>query len=721
MKPLDLLEQFDKGAGAFGFIATYEFDPQFFERRILAKRTFGSADRVVVFMDRGRYQELITGGLQVSGFNRRYLVAPMDRAPQVFHPKLYLALGDKRTDGLVGSNNCTNAGIAYNVELCSTFSFLSDKPGADDAVARSILRQIYDAMKAFAADAGVLKGVIEAEFFKPAEDRFPWLHPKVTIPKTAIELIHSHESPLLDALIKRLKGRTVRKITVIAPFYDQELGFLKQLHKLWPAAVLTVVAQQDYATLAGKKLAKLFASGKHRCFAASPQPGRRLHAKAFAFETDAGTFWLSGSPNATLAAFDGRNTEAALWLSTKEKPDGLLDGSGLGLEKIDPAKFKAGPEQESRNEKRATGEFILGSAVLIESGILECELEAPSAVQGLTLRVRNVNETLPVFSIPVRRVIQGKASVELDENQIAQIRSAAICELKGFLKNGQESVSNPVALVQLYQLLRQGPTHRGGRGPLRTIEETGENLVSYVDSLGSVRDAVEFYNNTSIRFFDGDSQSHGIRRDIWKPRDPFKPDTPPNWLNTPVGDSTHDLLAAILDFVERHQSQKLYKHVKRGNLNGLPNFLDIFRTLNGLLFTYHARVMGSAGAVIPFGFVTTHVMTNLGLLIGPFEPNEDSDYEGNGFIAAIQKNMKGDQAAVLERLHDERVPQMLRAAAEAMIDVRAKARKMVAADLWAMSRLRWIFEWIKSHGLDEPTAEDVCAAGLEYLPEQNAA
>jgi hypothetical protein len=721
MKPLDLLEQFDKGAGAFGFIATYEFDPQFFERRILAKRTFGSADRLVVFMDRGRYQELINGGLQVSGFNRRYLVAPMDRAPEVFHPKLYLALGDKGAHGLIGSNNCTNAGIAYNVELCSTFSFLSDKPGPDDAVARSVLRQIYDAMKVFAADAGALKDVIETEFLKRAEDRFPWLHPRVTIPKTAVELIHSHESALLDGLIKRLKGRTVRKITIIAPFYDKELRLLKQLHELWPAAALTVVAQQDYATLAGKKLAELFVGGKHRCFAASPQPGRRLHAKAFAFETDAGTFWLSGSPNATLAAFDGRNTEAALWLSTKEKPEDLLDGSGLGLEKIDPAKFKAGAEQESRNEKRATGEIVLGSAVLVESGLLECELEVPAAVRDLTLRVRNINETLPVFSNPIRRVIQGKASVELDENQIAQIRSTAICELKGSLKNGQESVSNPVALVQLHQLLRESRPYRGGRDRLREIEETGENLVTYVDSLGSIRDAVEFYNNTSIRFFDGESQSHGTRRDIWKPRDPFKPDTPPNWLNAPVGGSNDDLRAAILDFVERHQRQKLYKHVKRGNLNGLPNFLDIFRTLNGLLFAYHTRVIGGAEAVIPFGFVTTHVMTNLELLVGPFEPNEDADYEGNGFIAAIQKNMKGDQAAVLERLRDERVPQMLRAAAEAMINVRTKARNMVAADLWAMSRLRWVSEWIKSHGLDEPTAEDIRAAGLEYLPEQNAA
>ena len=57
MKPLDLLEFFDKGASAFAFIATYEFDPQFFEGRMLGKKSFAVADRLVIFMDRGRYQE----------------------------------------------------------------------------------------------------------------------------------------------------------------------------------------------------------------------------------------------------------------------------------------------------------------------------------------------------------------------------------------------------------------------------------------------------------------------------------------------------------------------------------------------------------------------------------------------------------------------------------------------------------------------------------------
>jgi hypothetical protein len=204
MKPLDLLEQFDRGTGTFGFIATYEFDPQFFEQRILAKRAFGSADRLVVFMDRGRYQELIHGGLSVSGFNRRYLVAPVSRAPEVFHPKLYLSVGGKTTEAIVGSSNCTNAGIGYNVELCSAFSAETDGTAANEHDLRSLLRQIYEAMKSFAADTGPLKDVAEAEFFQPVEARVAWLHPKVTIPKGRIELLHSHEEPLWNQLTTRL-------------------------------------------------------------------------------------------------------------------------------------------------------------------------------------------------------------------------------------------------------------------------------------------------------------------------------------------------------------------------------------------------------------------------------------------------------------------------------------------------------------------------------------
>lgn len=717
VKPLDLLEQFDKGPGSFGFIATYEFEPNFFERRVLSKRMFGPAERLVIFMDRGRYQELINEGLSVSGFNRRYLVVPISRAPEVFHPKLYLSLGEKRADAVIGSSNCTNAGIGYNVEICSTFSVVEGAK-ALDVEARAVLRQVFEAMKLFSAEAGPLKDVITAKYLKPVEDRFPWLHPKVTIPTGSIELILSHKEALWEQLIARLKGRLVRKITVIAPFYDKNLEFIERLRRQWPAAALTVVAQPDYATLAGDRLAKLFGDKKHQLFAAYPQPGRRLHAKAFAFETDGGVFWLSGSPNASLAAFDGRNTESAIWVHTKEKPSEVLRGSGIKFKQIKPAEFSAGDGGEPQNLRKNESGIVLRSAVLEESGRLELEVDLPSDLKGGTLRIRNINEALPIFSIPMRQASGKTAILDLDDNQISQIRSAAVCEVKG-VQRGEEIVSNSAALVQLYQLLRERTGSTGGRDALRTIEETGENLITFVDSLGSVREAVEFFNNCSIRFFDGESPRQGARRELWRPRDPFKPDTPPSWNNTPVGTSAAELQEAIRDFVERHQREKLSRHVRRGNLNGLPNFLDIFRTLNGLLFTYHFRSVAEGGSVIPFGYITSLVMKNLELLIGPFESGPEVD--GNGFVSSIYSNFLGEKPLVRERLRAERVPEMLRAAVEAMVDVRAKALKMSAGDRWANLRLRWVSDWIQSQGLIQPSPEDVQVAGAEYLPEKKAA
>jgi hypothetical protein len=721
MKSLDLLEQFDKGAAEFGFVATYEFDPQFFERRILAKRTFGSAERLVIFMDRGRYQELINIGLQCQGFNRRYLVVPMDRAPQVFHPKLYLALGDKRSDGMIGSSNCTNAGIAFNVELCSTFSIVADKPGPDEAEARSILKQIYEALKVFAADSGVLREVLEAEYFKTAEDRFPWLRTPATDPSTRVELIHSHHTPIWPEVVRRLVGRKVRKVTVLAPFYDRDLGFLRLIRKQWPQASLTVVAQPDYATLAGNKLAKLFDSNKHQLLQAIPPRGRRLHAKAFGFETDSGTFWLCGSPNATCAAFDGRNTEAALWIHTKERSDLLLRECGFETKKIHPSDFTSSEEQEPRSEEAIAGAMALVSAVLSETGTLECELESPFVARGLSVRVRNANEAFPVFSIPVRGLPKGKVGVHLDEIQIAQIRGAAVCELSGFGANGEAAVSNPVALVQLFQLLRERPVKQSGRDPLRRIEESGEDLIPYVDGLGSARDAIRFFNSCNIRFFDGESSPHQQRRDLWKPRDPFKPDTPPSWLNLPAGGTAEELRNAILEFVERHQRQKLYRHVRRGNVNGLANFLDIFRTLNGLLLAYHGRILGGDGPIIPFGFVTYNIMTNVELLIGPMKQNEEPVFEGDGFVAAVKRNVPGDLDTLRERLQDEHVPEMLMAATEAMVSVRQSARKLSLPDTWAQQRFRWVSQWIYTNRLSQPSIERVRTAGLEYLPGKRAA
>src|ERR1700722_834809 len=249
MTPLDLLDTFDGTAGKVALVATYAFEPLFFERRVLRKKGFAGAERILVLMDAGRYAKLVDEGLPVSGFNRRYLVAPIDRRPYAFHPKLYLVVGDRRVAGVVGSNNCTNAGLAYNVELCSAFA--AEPPDQTLNAGQWVLRQIFQAIRTFAADAPDIKNMLQKEFFLPVEQQHPWLADSVTpeADQKAIELLHSHEERLWPELKRRLAGKSVKKITILSPFYDRDLRLLKTLKTAWPNARLSVFAQQKYATL----------------------------------------------------------------------------------------------------------------------------------------------------------------------------------------------------------------------------------------------------------------------------------------------------------------------------------------------------------------------------------------------------------------------------------------------------------------------------------------
>ena len=709
MTPLDLLDTFDGTAGKIALIATYEFDPLFFQRRVLRKKRFAGADRILVLMDAGRYAALVDEGLPVSGFNRRYFVAPIDRRRYVFHAKLYLTIGERRVSGVVGSNNCTNAGLAYNMELCSAFT--SEPPDQALNSGQWVLRQIFQAIRAFAADAPGFKTTLQKEFLLPVERLHPWLAggDAPAEDQKAIELLHSHSGRLWPELKKRLAGKSIKKITVLSPFYDRDLRLLKTLKTEWPDARLSIFAQQKYATLQGKKLATLLHK-KDRLFAVTPPAGRRLHAKALAFETAKETFWLTGSANATEAAIDGGNTESALWFSSEETAETLFKDDALTIEAIDPATFEAGPGEEPKNKDDLTAPLLaLETATLNPDRSLELGFEASPSVRELTVKIKNFNELQPFLSLHLGSSA-GRARLDLTENQVAQIRGAALCELKG-MQSGGDVTSNKVALVQLNELLKEheGETESGNRK--RKLSETGEELVAHLDTLGTVREAVEFLDHCSIRFEDGETAGGGRRNQRWNSRDPFVPDIPTQWLSEPFNNTAESLKEAVWRFVTRHQDEKLQKHIRRGNLNGLPNFLDIFGTLNGILVAYNLRRPNGV-PIMPYPFVVHGIRTNLDLFIGAYD--SDGEYVA-GFVDAINANVRGDWKLVQERLQTEHVPQILRAAADAMIAVRRAGIRPPGKDTWSAEQLKRVSDWIARQGLAAPSAEDVRLAGAEYM------
>jgi hypothetical protein len=58
---------------------------------------------------------------------------------------------------------------------------------------------------------------------------------------------------------------------------------------------------------------------------------------------------------------------------------------------------------------------------------------------------------------------------------------------------------------------------------------------------------------------------------------------------------------------------------------------------------------------------------------------------------------------VRERLLEERVPQILRAAVEAMIEVRRRGRNLPGADPWAVRVMKRASDWIEEKGLAQPS------------------
>ena len=676
MNPLDILKTFDRDVGKFAFIATYDFDPEFFEGRFLKTKGFGSASTILILMDSRRYAELLNRGIEGTSFNRRYLVLPVSPSHGVFHPKLYLVLGKKTATAMVGSANCTSAGVAYNMELCSTFFVDNEQELPLKTDNAAIVRHIYRAIRGYSNATKMAKRVLEEHFFNPVEEVFPWLDLNVLEIATPskVALLNSMDSPLLEQVRTRLIGRDVSKVSIISPFYDKDLRTLERISRYWPSAKMDVVAQPKYSQLSSEKLAAMFSTDLNgRLLAASPPPGRRLHAKAFAFETEIGTFWLAGSANATDYGLGGNNIETGVWFVTADGFDHLFDEEDLKLTEIDPKDFVPGDIDEPGvgDEKQSTNLITLFSAMLFEDGQVQVDTKDSKGVSDLVLSIRNVGQ------------------------------------------EGQSVESNRVALAQLNRMFREGEAGRSHGNPLKRIAETGEGLNSFVDSLDGTRDVIEFFRNTNIRFFDNEDKRRTTAGKNFKPRDPFVSDSPNGWEGISIEGDLGELREAIREFVKRHQKEKLSKHVKRGNLNGLPNFLDVFRTTNSILLTWHSRRSSDGHPIVPDGHVTPLILRNIEFLIGAMPGRADGE---QGFIDAIRVNLQSEGDLVLELLGQLSVAPMLRAAVEALVDVREKALGLDGRDRWALAKLRWVSDWIEKNGLKAPTEDAVDTALREYRP-----
>lgn len=309
---ISVLDELRRGGFEFSFATTYNAYLPFYEDVVWRHLTAAGCRANVLLMD-GRQcaATLSDEGSRPRLAGREYTLIPA-RSRGAFHPKLMMLVGRERGLLFTGSHNMTVAGFGRNRELTSRI-----EAAADDEAAMAALGEAWRFMRAWAADqpAGLLAA------FDAAEGYAGWLRDALaTAPPEDAQVRFFGSRPEGESLWQRVSGlmpEGVRRVTIVAPFFDGRLRFLKRLAKdLKPEEFVVgvepgeVVIDHDAArALPGVRFvdSKALREGKGY-----------LHAKAVLVEAvDESELLLTGSANASWQAWlaDGdeeRNAEAVV-------------------------------------------------------------------------------------------------------------------------------------------------------------------------------------------------------------------------------------------------------------------------------------------------------------------------------------------------------------------------------------------------------------------------
>jgi hypothetical protein len=353
-------------------VTTFNVDLNAYESIALARlREAGCNNNIVIADERMLGYALGPSETRPRHAGRRYSIVGV-RASGVFHPKLILQLGRAGGRLLVASANMTAAGLAGNLEVVGEV-----RAEGDDFRAVPLLRAALEYFASFVADAALPRKQVEW-----AMRRTPWIHERsdgsvIDLEEGArLGFLSSAGATGIGEQFAELVGRRkVTRLVVASPYWDPDLGALRQLRDRLGAKNVALLLQPKNAlfpvnALRRKDPIRLFCVDRIRGTTAR----RFAHAKVLIAETSGGDCVLYGSANCTQAALGkgtapGENAEACLY---RELPAGeavqvlgLKDALDAELSVEDIPKFEPSEEIPLKDlERHLPGRFELSEQTL---------------------------------------------------------------------------------------------------------------------------------------------------------------------------------------------------------------------------------------------------------------------------------------------------------------------------------------------------------------------
>jgi hypothetical protein len=242
------------------------------------------------------------------------------------------------------------------------------------------------------------------------------------------------------------------------------------------------------------------------------------------------------------------------------------------------------------------------------------------------------------------------------------------------------------------------------------VHETGHGLVEHLDEIGRQQghaQLIQYLMKLRIHYRDDSRGRSGGRSSRVKIREPFHPETMPDWLKL-AREQFPDLAEAIYGFADRHRDRVLHRHERNANINGLSNFIDVMVATSKVLFVYLRR------GVLTQPQVTARLREYLNIFTGSIP--EYRDEEATGYVARIYSNGNGNPGPLQKTFEEHNVSGHLQALLLVAQVVRGSADGSDASQ--AGSQLPMLVDQIKAFesriGLGNATAVQIVRALEDY-------
>lgn len=312
--PHSLFDDFKEGGYHSSVLSTFSVDPAFYDASLQFRlRGLGCRNNLLIADATMLEQSLEAIPDAFSNAGRKYLIHPV-HSTSCFHPKLALRYGKAKARLIVGSANVTSAGWAGNLELVSTLSWNARDEGQDSEVHRTLFVRAHQWMASITAPAQDNRVAYKLELIR---SQSPWIDEPGLVGDAPFELSDGSQIDLLVSDPSNTTGladrmltlidEPIERLTIISPYWDDQLSALKRLCTEVGSPDLRIFLSQNDRNPSRSSTFPVAAIGKpsikfHPIVPGGGNSDRFLHAKMFLFHGTAHDFLFVGSANCTVAA-----------------------------------------------------------------------------------------------------------------------------------------------------------------------------------------------------------------------------------------------------------------------------------------------------------------------------------------------------------------------------------------------------------------------------------